>query len=226
MVSRVMAAANGTEYFAASWIAVWLVERVGRRPLMLFGAAGQCLTMMVLTITNSDSVTHPKFKPKLGETGGTNTGAAVVATVCLFLFNSFFAIGWLGMTWLTPAEMTPLSVRAAANGVRVVCHWWLHACSLTCAVRPDFNSFKLGQQFPHRDGTFAHSLATIDTSTLTPTVRTTIFSDHPDQLPQHQSLYLHHLLCAQCSHILRHILHHPGDGRSLARGDGRYICGF
>ena len=32
-----MAACNGTEYFMASWIPVFIVEKVGRRPLMLFG---------------------------------------------------------------------------------------------------------------------------------------------------------------------------------------------
>lgn len=123
MTSRVLAAANGTEYFAASWIAVWLVERSGRRPLMLFGAAGQSLTMMVLAITNAPSVTHPVYKESIGAYGGTNTGASVVATVCLFLFNTFFAIGWLGMTWLTPAEMTPLVVRAACNGISTASNW-------------------------------------------------------------------------------------------------------
>lgn len=136
MVSRVMAAANGTEYFAASWIAVWLVERAGRRPLMLFGAVGQCLTMVVLTVTNADSITHPVRKAD-GTVGGTNTAAAVIATVCLFLFNTFFAIGWLGMTWLTPAEMTPLNIRAAANGISTASNWsfnFLIVRVMRCAV--------------------------------------------------------------------------------------------
>jgi hypothetical protein len=39
-ISRILAACNGTEYFLASWIAVFIVEKVGRRKLMLFGAAG------------------------------------------------------------------------------------------------------------------------------------------------------------------------------------------
>ena len=41
-VARILAAANGTEYFLASWIAVFTIERFGRRQLMLFGAAGEC----------------------------------------------------------------------------------------------------------------------------------------------------------------------------------------
>lgn len=51
---------------------------------MLFGAVGQCVTMILLAV--------------LGSVRG--AGAQVVSSVLLFVFNSFFAIGWLGMTWL------------------------------------------------------------------------------------------------------------------------------
>lgn len=51
---------------------------------MIFGAVGQCITMVLLAV--------------LGSVRG--TGAQVVSSVLLFVFNSFFAIGWLGMTWL------------------------------------------------------------------------------------------------------------------------------
>ncbi|KAK4236351.1 hypothetical protein C8A03DRAFT_35761 [Achaetomium macrosporum] len=52
-LSRLLAAVNGTEYFVASWPAVFLVERAGRRKLMLFGAVGQAATMAVLAGVNS-----------------------------------------------------------------------------------------------------------------------------------------------------------------------------
>lgn len=87
--SRIIAAANGTEYFLASLIAIFLIDRVGRRPLMLFGAIGQMFTMVLLAIL-----------------GSINTPATqIVSAVLLFVFNSFFAIGWLGMTWLYVSEV-------------------------------------------------------------------------------------------------------------------------
>ena len=82
-LSRLLAACNGTEYFLASWIAVFTIEKFGRRQLMLFGAAGQAASMAVLAGTTAY--------------GGTTNG--IVAAVFLFVFNSFFAVGWLGMTW-------------------------------------------------------------------------------------------------------------------------------
>lgn len=83
-LSRLLAAANGTEYFLASWIAVFLIEKAGRRVLMLFGAVGMSLSMVVLAITTSFTV---------GGTQQVETAPGYVAVVFLFIFNTFFAIG-------------------------------------------------------------------------------------------------------------------------------------
>ncbi|KAK8112146.1 uncharacterized protein PG998_008603 [Apiospora kogelbergensis] len=107
-MARLLAAINGTEYFIASWPAVYLVERVGRRKLMLFGAAGQAASMAVLAGVNS--------QPE-------NASCQIAAIVFLFVFNTFFAIGWLGMTWLYPAEIVPLRIRAPANALSTSGNW-------------------------------------------------------------------------------------------------------
>lgn len=90
LMSRILAACNGTEYFVASLIPIFIIEKVGRRTLMLIGAAGMSLSMAALAITTS-------FK--------NNAQAGIAAAVFLFVFNTFFAWGWLGMTWLYPAEI-------------------------------------------------------------------------------------------------------------------------
>jgi hypothetical protein len=69
----------------ASWIAIFTIEKFGRRSLMIFGAAGQAMSMAVLAGTTSP--TNP------------STGLGITAAIFLFVFNSFFAVGWLGMTW-------------------------------------------------------------------------------------------------------------------------------
>ncbi|KAG5989266.1 hypothetical protein E4U52_005770 [Claviceps spartinae] len=107
-MSRLLAALNGTEYFIASWPSVFLVERVGRRKLMLFGAIGQALTMAILAGVGSQK---------------DNTACQIAGIVFLFVFNTFFAVGWLGMTWLYPAEITPLRTRAPANALSTSSNW-------------------------------------------------------------------------------------------------------
>ena len=127
-LSRLLAACNGTEYFLASWFSVFTIERFGRRQLMLFGATGQSLSMVVLAIVN-----YLAFI----KAGG--SGPGIAATLFLFVFNSFFAVGWLGMvssirtprrrqtniakTWLYPAEIVPLRIRAPANALSTSANW-------------------------------------------------------------------------------------------------------
>lgn len=92
---------------------------------MLFGAAGQAFSMAVL----AGSSAYLQY-----------TACGIVAAIFLFVFNTFFAIGWLGMTWyvailesmltitdfnarLYPAEVTPLSIRAPANAISTTANW-------------------------------------------------------------------------------------------------------
>ncbi|CAD6591176.1 MAG: hypothetical protein ASARMPREDX12_005016 [Alectoria sarmentosa] len=98
LTSRALAAANGTEYFAASWIAVFTIEKFGRRQLEEFQL----------------SAMQDKY---------TGKGTGIVAALFLFIFNTFFAIGWLGMTWLYPAEIVPLRIRAPANALSTSANW-------------------------------------------------------------------------------------------------------
>ena len=51
------------------------------------------------------------------------TNSGIAETVFLFAFNTCFAIGWLGMTWLYPAEIVPLKIRAPANAVATTGNW-------------------------------------------------------------------------------------------------------
>ncbi|KAJ5172972.1 hypothetical protein N7492_005565 [Penicillium capsulatum] len=108
LTSRIMAACNGTEYFLASLVPIFIIEKVGRRTLMLIGAGGMSIAMTVLAITTS-------FEGQ--------SKAGVAAAVFLFVFNSFFALGWLGMTWLYPAEIVPLRIRAPANALATSGNW-------------------------------------------------------------------------------------------------------
>lgn len=130
-MSRLLAAANGTEYFLAGLIAIPLIERVGRRKLMLFGAFGHMSSMIILAGSSSTAVIDDLGAPRL------NTLYGVLATVFRFGFNTFFAIGWLGMTWLYPAEITNLRIRIQANALST-CSNWLSNFLIVMVTPPAF----------------------------------------------------------------------------------------
>lgn len=108
--SRVLAACNGTEYFLASLIPIFIIEKVGRRPLFIIGTTGQFLTMLFLFVSM-----------EMDEKG--HNGAAVGAAVLLFVFNTFFAISLLSLTWLYPPEISSLEVRAPTAAISTACNW-------------------------------------------------------------------------------------------------------
>ncbi|TVY56644.1 Sugar transporter STL1 [Lachnellula cervina] len=121
--SSVLAACNGTEYFIASWFAVYTIERFGRRTLMLVGAAGCSGSMAILAGMNYISQRDAAAAIARGHPLVGATPSGIVSATFLFVFNSFFAVGWLGMTWLYPAEIVPLKIRAPANGLSTSANW-------------------------------------------------------------------------------------------------------
>ena len=57
---------------------------------MLFGSVGQTLSMVVLAVVNYLAAQNTA-------NNGTNQGPGIASVLFLFVFNTFFAVGWLGM---------------------------------------------------------------------------------------------------------------------------------
>ncbi|KAH6684041.1 general substrate transporter [Halenospora varia] len=106
-LALLLAGFNGIAYFLSSLIPIWIIDRLGRRKLMLFAAAGQCACMAILAGTVSNG----------------SKSAGVVAIVMLFLFNFFFAVGLLAIPWLLPAEYAPLAIRTRAASLATASNW-------------------------------------------------------------------------------------------------------
>ncbi|WWD16344.1 hypothetical protein CI109_100770 [Kwoniella shandongensis] len=129
-MSRVIAGVNGTCYFLTSLFAIAIIERVGRRPLMLWTALLQAFTFAILA-------------GLYDKTQAANKAAQVISVLCLFLFNTWFSVGWLGVAWLYPAEVTPLRIRAPANALSTATNW-IFNFAVVMAVGPMFANIGWG----------------------------------------------------------------------------------
>jgi sugar porter (SP) family MFS transporter len=92
-------------------VAIWLLDRVGRRPLLLTGTAGMVVGMAVTAVAF---------------TGGTTTlhgGHAVLAVIGLMIYTGSFAVGLGPVFWLLIAEIYPLAIRARAMSVATIGNW-------------------------------------------------------------------------------------------------------
>jgi sugar porter (SP) family MFS transporter len=90
-------------------VAIALIDRVGRRLLLLVGVGGMVLTLGVLGAV----FYMPGFSGALGW----------FATGSLMLYVAFFAIGLGPVFWLLISEIYPLSVRGTAMGAVTVANW-------------------------------------------------------------------------------------------------------
>jgi MFS transporter, SP family, sugar:H+ symporter len=94
-------------------IAIRIIDRVGRKPMLLGGVAGMVGSLLVLGISLSVLATphHP------------GDPAAVITLVCLGTFIASFAATWGPVVWVMIPEVLPLSVRGTAMGVAVFGNW-------------------------------------------------------------------------------------------------------
>ena len=91
-------------------VAIRLLDRTGRRPLLIFGSAGMAVGMCAAA---------------LAFLGGTHLsgGRAAVAIGALVLYTGSFAIGLGPVFWLLISEIYPLRVRGSAMSVASMANW-------------------------------------------------------------------------------------------------------
>src|SRR3954451_6092754 len=94
-------------------VAIKIIDRVGRKPMLLGGVVGMVASLLVLGISLSVLPTphHP------------SDPAAIITLVCLGTFIASFAATWGPVVWVMIPEVLPLSVRGTAMGVAVFANW-------------------------------------------------------------------------------------------------------
>jgi sugar porter (SP) family MFS transporter len=102
-------------------VAIALIDRVGRRPLLLGGAAGMVVTLATLAVCFS-TATVVDGTPKLGH------GVGVVALLAANLYVVAFGMSWGPVVWVLLGEMFNNRIRATALAVAAAAQWlanWL-----------------------------------------------------------------------------------------------------
>ncbi len=101
---------------AGTILAISIIDKVGRRPLLLVGSLGMIVGLGTLTyvfghapvVNGSPAVTHT---------------SGVIALIAANLFVFFFAFSWGPVVWVLLGEMFPNSIRAAALAVAAAAQW-------------------------------------------------------------------------------------------------------
>lgn len=123
-------------------VAIMLVDRVGRRPMLLVGSLGMAASLALMAVSFS-------FADVVEAADGTTSASlgqpwATVALVAANAFVVFFGATWGPLVWVLLGEMFPNRIRAGALAVAAAAQWaanfavsttfpWLSEIGLTLA---------------------------------------------------------------------------------------------
>jgi MFS transporter, SP family, sugar:H+ symporter len=101
-------------------VAISLVDRLGRKPLLMIGSVGMALTLGAMTWVFGTAPTlmvAGSAQPQLGHAAG------LVAVIAANLYVVFFGVSWGPVVWVLLGEMFSNRIRAYALAVAAAAQW-------------------------------------------------------------------------------------------------------
>jgi MFS transporter, SP family, sugar:H+ symporter len=108
---------TGLTNIIATLIAIALIDRLGRKPLLLAGSLGMVVTLGGLTAAfTAGSI-------GTGKSLSLNQGAALVSLIAVNLYIVAFGVSWGPVVWVMLGEMFPNRFRGVALAVAASAQW-------------------------------------------------------------------------------------------------------
>ncbi|KAK4363484.1 hypothetical protein RND71_018725 [Anisodus tanguticus] len=104
------AVVTGAVGIATTAMSMLIVDKVGRRGLLIFGGIQMFVTQMIV---------GGLMGAKLGDHGGLSKGWAFVILVLICIYVAGFGLSWGPLGWLIPSEIFPLEIRSAGQSITV-----------------------------------------------------------------------------------------------------------
>jgi sugar porter (SP) family MFS transporter len=98
-------------------IAIALIDKIGRKPLLLIGSSGMAVTLITMAVIFANATLGADGTPSLPGASG------VIALIAANLFVVSFGMSWGPVVWVLLGEMFPNRIRAAALGIAAAGQW-------------------------------------------------------------------------------------------------------
>ena len=132
--SELVTLGNYIFYFVMMTFAWMLIDRKGRRWLLIRGAIWLAVSFGVLTLLGGLATHKTELGIPLLATG-------IPGIIVLYLATSVFGICWLVPPWLIPTEIFPSTARAQGSAISVII-WGLANFAVTLLTPIGFNNLK------------------------------------------------------------------------------------
>lgn len=93
--------------------AIMLIDKIGRKPLLLIGSIGMAITLSTLTVCFMNAAAD----------GSLPGAAGVIALIAANLYITFFAVSWGPVMWVMLGEMFNNRIRAVAIAICGLAQW-------------------------------------------------------------------------------------------------------
>ncbi len=108
---------SGSVNILFTFVAIYLIDRIGRKPLLLIGAIGQGVLLGAMALIFAMAGTHT-------ESGLSLTGSSgLLALLAANGYVAFFALSWGPVMWVMLGEMFPNRFRGAALAICGLAQW-------------------------------------------------------------------------------------------------------
>nr|WP_099021359.1 sugar porter family MFS transporter [Mycolicibacterium palauense] len=101
---------------ATTLIAIALIDKVGRKPLLLIGSTGMAVTLGTMAVVFGTA-------PQVDGNPVLSGAAGPIALIAANLFVVAFGMSWGPVVWVLLGEMFPNRIRAAALGLAAAAQW-------------------------------------------------------------------------------------------------------
>ncbi len=109
---------SGIVSIAACFGTILLVDRIGRKPLLLIGSAGMAVTLFALVYAFANGTLDAEGHLQLSSSLGT------LALIAANLYVIFFNLSWGPIMWVMLGEMFPNQIRGSALAVCGFFQWF------------------------------------------------------------------------------------------------------
>ncbi|MFL6759433.1 sugar porter family MFS transporter [Sphingomonas sp.] len=109
---------SGAVSIAACFATIAVIDKIGRKPLLLIGSAGMAVTLFAMVYAFSQGSLDPAGNLVLSR------GLGLIAVVAANLYVIFFNFSWGPVMWVMLGEMFPNQIRGSALAVSGFVQWF------------------------------------------------------------------------------------------------------